>query len=65
MFVPVWRSRNLMRGVAEGKPEAAFLTGEAAAALRDAPSAFLGLRGPRPVFAVDVSAAGEPPALRR
>ncbi len=63
LFVPVWRSRNLMRGVAEGRPEAAFLTGETTVAMRDAPWAFLGLQGPRPVFAVDVSATEDPLAL--
>ena len=31
LFLPVWRSRNLMRGVAEGKPEAVFLPAGAAA----------------------------------
>ena len=34
VFAPVWRARNLMRGVAEGAPEAVFLSGAAAAALR-------------------------------
>jgi NAD+ diphosphatase len=63
LFAPVWRSRNLMRGVAEGRPEAAFLTGEAATLVRDAPWALLGLQGPTPVFAVDVSATEEPMAL--
>jgi NAD+ diphosphatase len=62
LFAPVWRSRNLMRGVAEGRPEAVFLTGEAAAVLRlDAvPWVFLGLQGNRAVFAADVSAADDP-----
>jgi len=52
-----------MRGVAEGRPEAAFVSGNAAAAVRDAPWALLGLQGPTPVFAVDVSATEEPLAL--
>ena len=63
LFAPVWRSRNLMRGVAEGRPEAVFVSGEAAALVRDAPWALLGLQGPQPVFAVDVSATEEPLAL--
>jgi NAD+ diphosphatase len=63
LFVPVWRSRNLMRGVAEGRPEAAFLAGEAAAEVRDAPWALLGLLDGLPVFAVDVSAAEDPMPL--
>jgi len=62
LFAPVWRSRNLMRGVAEGKPEAVFLTAAAAEAVRmsGGPWAFLGLQGPVPVFAVDVSATDDP-----
>ncbi len=63
LFAPVWRSRNLMRGVADGRPEAVFVSGEAAAAVRDAPSALLGLQGPKAVFAVDVSATEEPLTL--
>jgi NAD+ diphosphatase len=62
LFAPVWRARNLMRGVAEGRPEAVFLTGPAAVALRmqGGPWAFLGLHGGVPLFAVDVSAADDP-----
>ena len=62
LFVPVWRSRNLLRGVAEGRPEAVFLAGEAAEllCLASVPWVFLGLQGPRAVFAADLSAA-EPP----
>ena len=62
LFVPLWRSRSLLRGVAEGRPEAIFLTGEAAAALRMAggPWAFLGLWDGRALFAVDASAAENP-----
>ncbi len=69
LFLPVWRSRNLMRGVAEGKPEAVFLPAGAAAALRlsagpaEVPWAFLGIHGPQPVFALDVGAAEDPLAL--
>jgi NAD+ diphosphatase len=62
LFAPVWRSRSLMRGVAEGQPEAVFLAGAAAEACRMAggPWAFLGLLGDAAMFAVDVSAADDP-----
>ncbi len=70
-FLPVWRSRNLLRGVEEGRPEAVFLTGEAASALRDPagapgfPWAFLGLQDRQSgaamaVFTLDISAADDP-----
>lgn len=62
LFVPVWRARNLMRGVAEGAPEAVLLSRAGAEAVRMAggPWAFLGLWERRPVFAVDCSAADDP-----
>ncbi|WBV43261.1 NAD(+) diphosphatase [Pseudoroseomonas cervicalis] len=62
LFVPVWRSRSLMRGVEEGRPEALLLSPEAAEAVRMAggPWAFLGFWEGRPVFAVDCSAAEDP-----
>ena len=62
LVAPLWRSRNLMRGVEEGRPEAVFLTAEAAAAVRMAggPWAFLGLQGDIAVFTVDLSAAEDP-----
>ncbi len=62
LFVPVWRARNLMRGVEQGTPEAVFLSGAAAEACRMAggPWAFLGLLGQTAVFAVDVSAVEDP-----
>jgi NAD+ diphosphatase len=65
LFAPVWRSRNLMRGKAEGRPEAVFLSNEAASAIRMAggPWALLGLQGGVPLFAVDVSAADDPVPL--
>ncbi len=65
LWAPVWRSRNLMRGVAEGRPEGAFLTGAAAEALRLAggPWVFLGLFEGTPLFAVDASAADDPVPL--
>ncbi len=62
LFAPVWRSRNLMRGVAGGQPEAVFLSAEAAAAMRTAGGAwaFLGMQGTVPVFVVDISAEDDP-----
>ncbi|MBL6077807.1 NAD(+) diphosphatase [Belnapia sp. T18] len=62
LFVPVWRSRSLMKGVPEGAPEAVLLTGAAAEAVRMAggPWAFLGFWEGRPVFAVDCSQAEDP-----
>lgn len=65
LFVPVWRNRNLVRGMDEGQPEAVYISGEAAAALRmqGGPWAFLGLEGETPVFAVDISAADDPVPL--
>jgi NAD+ diphosphatase len=62
LFVPVWRSRNLVVGVDAGGPRAVYISGEAAAALRMAggPWAFLGLLAERAVFAVDISTADDP-----
>ena len=62
LFVPVWRSRTLFQGLDEKRPQAVFLTGEAASQLRMAggPWAFLGLLGERAVFTVDVSAVEDP-----
>jgi len=62
LWVPVWRARTLFRGLDEGRPEAVFLTGEAAEALRMAggPWAFLGLQDGVAVFAVDVSTVEDP-----
>jgi len=66
LFAPVWRARNLMRGVEEGGPEAVFLTSLAAAALRvrgwpdGGIWAFLGMQGPNPLFAVDISPEDDP-----
>lgn len=66
LFVPVWRSQSLMRGVAEGSAEAVYVSGEAAAALRiaggadGAPWALLGLLGGVPVFVCDLSEAENP-----
>ena len=65
LFVPVWRARTLFQGLDEGKPEAVFLSNEAAAAARMAggPWAFLGLLSGQAVFAVDVSAVEDPAPL--
>ena len=62
LFLPVWRSRSLVRGMDANAPEAVFLVGDAAAHLRgaDASWAFLGLHEGRPVFAVDVSHHEDP-----
>ncbi len=62
LFVPLWRSRTLVSGVDEGRPEAVFVSNEAAGALRmtGGPWAFLGLRGDVAVFAVDVSGVDDP-----
>lgn len=68
LFVPVWRARTLFQGLdagADARPEAVFLSNEAAAAVRLAggPWAFLGLMGGQAVFAVDVSAVDDPAPL--
>ena len=62
LFLPVWRSRNLVAGLEEGRPEAVYLSGEAAAAMRMAggPWVLLGMMNGQAVFAVDVSAADDP-----
>jgi NAD+ diphosphatase len=48
LFIPVWRGRSLMKGVAEGTPEAVLLTTEAATKVRmaEGPWALLGITGP-------------------
>jgi NAD+ diphosphatase len=66
LFVPVWQSRSLLRGVEAGAPEAVLMTGAAAAALgvEGRPHALLGLWDGRAVFALDLSADADPlPAL--
>lgn len=57
IIAPVWRARNLLRGVEARAPEAVFLDGPHAAAMlaRADHWAFLGLRDGVPVFAVDIS----------
>jgi NAD+ diphosphatase len=65
LFVPVWRSRNLVHGLDEGAPEAVYISGAAAAALRMAggPWVFLGLLEERAVFGIDISKADDPVPL--
>lgn len=62
LFVPVWRSRNLIRGLDGDGPEAVYVTGEAARAVRASggPWAFLGLLDGHAVFAIDISATDDP-----
>ena len=62
LFIPVWRSRNLVTGIEEGRPEAVYVTGEAATALRmgGGPWALLGMLEDSAVFAVDISDAEDP-----
>ncbi len=60
-FIPVWRAKSLMRGVAEGTPEAVFLPHQAvAASLEGRQWAFLGLHDSKPVFTYDVSDLEDP-----
>ncbi len=65
LFVPVWRNRNLVRGVDDSVPEAVYISGEVAHALRmqGGPWAFLGMLEDRAVFAVDISTAEDPVPL--
>ncbi len=64
LFVPLWRGRTLIRGLAEGRPEAVFLSRAAGGGpgVADGTAwAFLGLAGARPVFAVETVTAGDEP----
>ncbi len=70
LFVPVWRARSLLAGLDRAEPQAVYLTGPAAAALRlaegdDAPPpwAFLGLLGRRAVFAIEIGHLEDPQTL--
>ena len=65
VFVIVWRAKTLV--TAADSPAGVFLTGAEAERCVQAggPWAFLGLRGGRAVFAVDVSTAEDPAALLR
>ena len=58
LFVPVWRSRNLVRGAEPGGvPQAVYIDGDTAAALRATGGnwAFLGMLDDKPVFGIDIS----------
>src|ERR1700733_1110839 len=65
LFVPVWRNRNLVRGMDEGAPEAVYISGGAAVGLRrqGGPWTFLGMENEQAVFAVDISGADDPVPL--
>lgn len=65
LFVPVWRNRNLVRGMDEGAPEAVFISAEMGRTLhmQGGPWAILGLHDERAVFAVDISTAEDPVPL--
>ena len=65
LFVPVWRNRNLVRGMDAGAPEAVFIAGEMGRKLhmQGGPWAFLGLHDERAVFALDISTAEDPVPL--
>ena len=66
LFVPVWRTRNLVRRTREGHPEAVYVSGDMAHTLRmqeDGPWAFLGILEDRAVFAIDISATEDPVPL--
>ena len=62
LLVPVWRNRNLVRGIDEGTPEAVFISGEMSHTLhmQGGPWAFLGLHDGLAMFAVDISPAEDP-----
>jgi NAD+ diphosphatase len=57
-FVPVWRSRNLVRRTSEKRFEPAYLTRQHIR--QDAPWAFLGSYGATSLFAADLSAWDHP-----
>ncbi len=69
LFVPVWRTRNLVRNHQGGEPEAVYVSGAMAHTLRMAhgedgsPWAFLGILESRAVFAIDISASEDPVPL--
>jgi NAD+ diphosphatase len=62
LYVPVWRARNLMRQDEQGRPEAVYISAEAAKALHMAggPWTFLGTLDDKPIFAIDVSHVDDP-----
>jgi NAD+ diphosphatase len=66
LFVPVWRTKNLVRGISEDNPEAVYVSGEMAHTLRmqvDGVWAFLGILDDRAVFALDISPTDDPVPL--
>ena len=66
LFVPVWRTKNLVRNTDDGNPEAVYISGATAHSLRmeqDGPWAFLGILDDRAVFAIDISATDDPVPL--
>src|ERR1700748_2990647 len=66
LFVPGWRTSNLVRRTDEGNPEAVYISGEMAHTLRmqvDGAWAFLGILDDRAVFAMDISATDDPVPL--
>lgn len=63
LFVPVWRTKNLVRTTEAGEPEAVYVSGDMAHLLRmqgDGAWAFLGILDDRAVFALDISATDDP-----
>jgi NAD+ diphosphatase len=65
LFVPVWRARNLIGGAELGRPEAVFLSRQAAQALGMTDTdawAFLGLQDGVALFATDLSGLDDPEA---
>ena len=71
LFVPLWRTRNLLRGFAEESPQAALLDAAQAAPVMPAAAgwALLGIepdpagQAERAIFALDLGAADDPPPL--
>jgi NAD+ diphosphatase len=66
LFVPVWRTKNLVHSAGEGDPQAVYISGETARTLlmqTDGAWAFLGILDDRAVFAVDISTADDPVPL--
>lgn len=65
LFVPVWRTRSLVRRAEDGTPEAVYISGEIARTLliEQGPWAFLGILEDRAVFAIDISAMEDPVPL--
>lgn len=70
LFVPVWRTKSLVRRTEDGTPEAVYISGAVAKSLlmndgpenspAKSPWAFLGILEERAVFAIDISVADDP-----